>query len=135
MALHYANALSVERYQKTLTELTAAQRAGLEAEVRLELKSNRYDANTKILAVNPAFQDWFIKQPSIWVHYFSDPALNGGLRVKAISDPTELKNLSAFVAWTAWASVTNRPESKNTYTNNFPFDALAGNTAPADALF
>ena len=134
LALHYADALSIERYQTPLAQLTATQRAGLEAEVRLELKSNRYDANTKTLAVNAAFQDWFMKQPSVWVHYFSDPALNGGLRVKAISDPTELNNLSAFVAWTAWASVTNRPESKNTYTNNFPFDALAGNTAPADAL-
>ncbi len=134
LAVHYANSLSIERYQLPLADLTVGQRAGLEAEVRLELKSNRYDDKTKILAVNPAFQEWFMQQPSVWAHYFSDPALNGGLSVNAISDPTELNNLSAFVAWTAWASVTNRPESNNTYTNNFPFDSLAGNTAPADAL-
>ena len=70
LALHYANALSIERYQTPLAQLTATQRAGLEAEVRLELKSNRYDANTKTLAVNAAFQDWFMKQPRVWVHYF-----------------------------------------------------------------
>ena len=134
LAIHNANSLSVERYQLPLADLTVSQRAGLEAEVRLELKSNHYDAKTRTLAVNAAFQDWFMLQPKVWEHYFSDPALNGGLRVKSISDPTELKNLSAFVAWTAWASVTNRPKSNNTYTNNFPFDSLAGNTAPSDAL-
>lgn len=134
LAVHYANSLSIERYQLPLADLTVGQRTGLEAEVKLELKSNRYDAKTKILAVNPAFQDWFMQQPSVWAHYFSNPALNGGLSVNAISDPAELNNLSAFVAWTAWASVTNRPDSNNTYTNNFPFDSLAGNTAPADAL-
>ncbi|HEY0562044.1 MAG TPA: cbb3-type cytochrome c oxidase subunit I, partial [Methylophilus sp.] len=134
LSVHYANSLSIERYRLPLTGLTAGQRAGLEAEIRLELKSNRYDVKTKTLVVNPAFKDWFAQQPSVWVQYFSNPALNGGLSVKTISDPAELNNLSAFVAWTAWASVTNRPDSNNTYTNNFPFDSLAGNTAPADAL-
>lgn len=134
LAIHNANSLSAERYQLPLADLTVAQRAGLEVEVRLELKNNRYDATTRTLAVNSSYQDWFMQQSEVWEQYFSDPALNGGLRVKAISNPAEFKNLSAFVAWTAWASVTNRPESNNTYTNNFPFDSLAGNTAPADAL-
>ena len=134
LALHHSATLSMQRYHLPLENLTAAQRAGVEAEVRIELKHNRYNAKTKILTVYPAFEDWFIQQPSVWTKYFSDSASNGGLRVKTISDPTELKHLSAFVAWTAWASVTNRPEKTSTYTNNFPFDPLAGNTASADAV-
>lgn len=134
LAVHYATSLSMQRYQRPLESLTATERAGVEAEARIELKHNRYNVKTRTLAVEPAFEDWFIQQPRVWIEYFSSSEVNGGLRVKTISDSTELKNLSAFVAWTAWASVTNRPESTNTYTNNFPFDPLAGNTAPADAL-
>ena len=134
LALHHAATLSIQRYQLPLENLTAAQRAGIEAEVRVELKSNRYDAKTKTLAVEPAFEDWFFQQPSVWTEYFSDSAKNGGLRANTTTDPTELKHLSAFVAWTAWASVTNRPGKTSTYTNNFPFDPLAGNTVSTDAI-
>lgn len=134
LALHHAATLSMQRYQLPLESLSATQRAGVEAEVALELKNNRYNAKTKVLAVDLAFEDWFNLQPSVWTDYFSDSAGNGGLQVKMISDPTELNHLSAFVAWTAWASVTNRPGKTSTYTNNFPYDPLAGNTAPADAL-
>ncbi|MGZ8269961.1 MAG: nitric-oxide reductase large subunit, partial [Methylophilus sp.] len=134
LALHHAATLSMQRYQLPLESLSAAQRAGVEAEVALGLKNNRYNAKTKVLTVDLAFEDWFILQPSVWTDYFSDSAGNGGLQVKMISDPTELNHLSAFVAWTAWASVTNRPGKTSTYTNNFPYDPLAGNTAPADAL-
>lgn len=134
LALHHSTTLSKQRYQLPLENLTAAQRAGVEAEVRIELKHNRYNANTKVLTVEPAFEDWFIQQPSVWAKYFSNAAGNGGLRAKTISDTTELKHLSAFVAWTAWSSVTNRPGKTTTYTNNFPFDPVAGNTAAADAV-
>ena len=134
LAIHHSTTLSKQRYQLPLESLTAAQRAGVEAEVRIQLKHNRYNAHTKILTVEPAFEDWFIQQPSVWIKYFSNSASNGGLRAKAISESTELKHLSAFVAWTAWASVTNRPDKTSTYTNNFPFDPLAGNTAAADAV-
>lgn len=133
-ALHHAATLSIQHYQLPLESLTASQRAGVEAEMRIGLKNNRYDAKIKTLVVTPDFADWFTQQPSIWTKYFSDPAGNGGLRVNLISDTTELKHLSAFIAWTAWASVTNRPGKTSTYTNNFPYDPIAGNTVAADAI-
>lgn len=134
LALHLSASLAQQRYQLAIENLTATQRAGLEAEVRTELKLNRYNAKTKILTVEPAFANWFLLQPDVWTQYFSDSSGNGGLAVKTISDATELKHLSAFVAWTAWASVSNRPGKSSTYTNNFPFDPLAGNTPAADAV-
>jgi nitric oxide reductase subunit B len=134
LALHSATSLAQQRYSSALDSLTPAQRAIVEAEVRSELKQNRYDPQTKVLAVGPAFEDWFRHQPSVWIEYFSTPVNNGGLRADTISDPDELKQLSAFVAWTAWASVANRPGTTHSYTNNFPYDPVAGNTPTADAV-
>ena len=134
LALHGATSLAQQRYGLTPDKLTTAQRAIVEAEVRTELKQNRYDPKTDVLAVDPAFVDWFRNQPEVWKEYFSTPARNGGLSAKTISDSIELKRLSAFVAWTAWASVATRPGTTHSYTNNFPYDPVAGNTPTADAV-
>ena len=134
LARHAAASIARERHGQALDSLPPAQRAMVEAEVRVELKLNRYDPPTRTLTVGPAFQDWFQHQPAAWTAYFSDPAKSGGLRKAAISDPTELKQLSAFVAWTAWASVAQRPGTPHSYTNNFPFDPVAGNTPTSDAV-
>ena len=134
LTLYSAASIAEQRYGRPLDRLTLAQRAIVEAEVRTELKQNRYDPQTRVLAVGTAYEDWFAHQISEWNQYFSDPARNGGLRARTISDPGELKQLSAFVAWTAWASVANRPGTTHSYTNNFPFDPVAGNTPTADAV-
>ena len=134
LALHSANHIAQQRHASVLDRLTPAQRAGIEAEVRTELKRNRFDPQTATLTVEPAFADWFKQQPGAWSDYFSSPVGNGGLSVKTISDPADLRQLSAFVAWTAWASVVTRPGTAHSYTNNFPFDPVAGNTPTADAV-
>ena len=51
-----------------------------------------------------------------------------------IDNPLELRQLTAFFAWTAWASVANRPDKPYSYTNNFPYDPLVGNVATTDTL-
>ena len=134
LALAHVARVAQERFGRPPDGLTPAQRAGIEAEVRTELKRNRYDPQTGVLAVAPAFADWFGQQPGVWKDYFSSPTRNGGLSARTISDPTELRQLSAFVAWTAWASVVTRPGTAHSYTNNFPFDPVAGNTPTADAV-
>lgn len=134
LALYTAKVIAQQRYGMPLSSVTAVQRAMVEAEVRADLKQNRYDAQTGVLVEGPTYADWFLQQNSAWKEYFSSPARNRGLNAGTISDPTELKQLSAFVAWAAWASVANRPGTTGSYTNNFPFDPVAGNTPTADAV-
>ena len=134
LALHAATSVARQRYGRPPDGLTPAQRAIVEAQVRTELKQNRYDPRTGRLAVGSAYEEWFRHQTSVWNEYFSSPLRNGALKVRAISNPFELKQLSAFVAWTAWASVATRPGTTHSYTNNFPFDPVAGNTPTADAV-
>jgi len=134
LALYSATSIAQQRFGLPLEGLMPVQRAMIEAEVRTELKRNRYDAQTGILGVELAYADWFKNQAGAWNVYFSSPLRNGGLSRGAIGDPAELKQLSAFVAWTAWASVANRPGTTHSYTNNFPYDPVAGNTPTADAV-
>ncbi|MDE2179837.1 MAG: cbb3-type cytochrome c oxidase subunit I [candidate division NC10 bacterium] len=98
------------------------------------LKQNRYDPQTGTLTFTEAEAATFEKQVARWRAYFAEPIGSGGLPAQYITDPTELRQLTAFFAWTAWASVANRPGKPYSYTNNFPYEPLAGNTLTADAI-
>ena len=134
LALHNASHMALRQSNAAIDSLPPAKRAAIEAEVRTALKENRYDAQTKVLTVGADYAAWFESRPAAWVDYFSDPKKNGGLRAKTITDPTELRQLSAFVAWTSWAAAATRPGANHSYTNNFPYDPLAGNTPSTDAV-
>ena len=98
------------------------------------LKQNHYDPQTGILTFTEAEAATFEKQVARWTAYFAEPTSSTGLPAKYITDPVELRRLTAFFAWTAWASVANRPGKLYSYTNNFPYEPLAGNTLTADAV-
>jgi nitric oxide reductase subunit B len=98
------------------------------------LKENRYDPRTKVLRFTNVEEASFRKQITKWAVHFSQPANDGGLPAHYITDTEELRQLTAFFAWTAWASVADRPGKPYSYTNNFPYDPAVGNTATGDAV-
>ena len=51
-----------------------------------------------------------------------------------IKDPAELKALTAYFGWAAWATCTNRPGRDYSYTNNWPYEPLVGNTPTPPSL-
>ena len=134
LALDTAEARAQILYGKGLSLLTAEEKAAVYAEVRQSLKENRYSPDTGRLPLTPPEVATYNRQIAKWKAYFSDPSFNRGLSKGLISDPKELQQLTAFFAWTAWASVTNRPGKSHTYTNNFPYDPMAGNTPSRDAF-
>ena len=98
------------------------------------LKENRYDPSSEKLTLLPGGAEFFDQAVAYWTRYFIDPGGNGGLAANAIADPLELRALTAFFAWTAWVSVADRPGSSHSYTNNFPYDPLAGNRPTGAAV-
>src|SRR6516225_3963011 len=102
--------------------------------VALDLKANRYDPQSRTLALPAGAAESFNGLVEYWTRYFDKPERNGGLARETVSDPRELHQLTAFFAWTAWASAALRPGTSHSYTNNFPYDPLAGNTPTAGAL-
>jgi nitric oxide reductase subunit B len=127
-------ALSNQLYAKAPNALTPDEQAVVQAQVAESLKQNRYDAASHTLTFTDEEALSFQKQIAQWTDYFSKPTNDAGLETAFISDPQELRQLTAFFAWAAWASVANRPGKPYSYTNNFPYDPLVGNQATTDAL-
>ena len=134
LAIHIGQALAMRRHGTSLNALAPEDRAAVETLVRATLKENRYDPASAVLTYTDGEAESYRLQIDEWASYFSNPAENGGLPAGFIRPGDELRQLTAFFAWTAWASVTNRPGESTTYTNNFPYDPLAGNVPSGRAV-
>ncbi len=126
--------ISEQNYGKDEQALTTTEQNTVNAQVQQLLKENRYDPQSQILGFTKPEALSYERQLKKWTEYFSHPINNAGLPVKYINNPEELQQLTAFFAWTAWASVVNRPGKSFTYTNNFPYDSSIGNTPTSDAI-
>jgi nitric oxide reductase subunit B len=134
LAIDGSEALAKQNYDRSASSLTAVEKAAIAAEIQEVLKQNRYDPKNETLIFTPSEATSYRNQIPKWRAYFSQPALNRGLLVRHIKDPREIEQLTAFFAWTAWASVANRPGKSYSYTNNFPYDPAAGNRPTSDAI-
>jgi nitric oxide reductase subunit B len=121
-------------YNRAFNNLTPVERTSVSAEVQRQLKENRYDAQSQTLTFTQLEATSYQNQIQKWTEYFSRPEGNGGLPPKYLTDSGELHQLTTFFAWTAWATVANRPGRAYSYTNNFPYDPAAGNTPPSSAV-
>jgi nitric oxide reductase subunit B len=145
-ALHWmTDVMRAERSDGQYASLAIGQKGGIDAEIAAELKQNRYDERTGTLIFTAG-------QTKAWeeiVRRYTDVFTNGrperSLQPNSLLPPGEggddrklsaeaSRQMAAFATWTSWLSVTKRPEAAHSYTNNWPYDAAAGNTATAGAL-
>ena len=134
LGLTAADTFAQQQSGQSYAALDAAGRAGVEAQVALLLKLNRYDDLNGVLTYTQPEVNAFQLQQVSWTNYFANPGTDAGLQAGLINDPQEIRQLTAFFAWSAWASVANRPGRDYSYTNNFPYDPLVGNKASTDAV-
>lgn len=110
------------------------QRA-LESQVEDELHSNTYDKSSNAVTLNAA-QIFAIQYLN---GYYKRMFTDGGFLeafhpVNYISDPQQLRALSAFFYWGSWVASADRPGEKYSYTSNWPYDPAAGNTPPSSLM-
>jgi len=139
---YYAQASFNQDYE----QLTVEQQAGIAEKVKQEIRVNRYDEEADVLTLTDAqvyalkvVEDYYKAQfidgevlalPNDMIQEShmpdSDRAyVNAGDQVTQMAD---------FYFWTAWLSSTERPGQDHTYTNNWPYDADAGNESSYSAL-
>ena len=98
------------------------------------LRNNRYSSETGELVFTneqvAAFED--IKQ--YYAEFYGADTTEHGLLPSKITDPEEIHALTAFYAWTAWASAAERPGHDYSYTNNWPSEPRVDNTPTADII-
>ncbi|MFP5213599.1 MAG: nitric-oxide reductase large subunit [Acidobacteriota bacterium] len=134
LALDARESLARDLYRRDWEQLGDLEHGAVEEALRKLLRANRYEEKTRTLIFTRAEVESFQKQIGKWTGYFSGPSVNGGLPMKYIDNPEELRSLVSFFAWSAWVSVAARPGELYSYTNNFPYDPLVGNTPTSDAL-
>ncbi len=98
------------------------------------LSANRYNPATRTLAFTSYEAASFQAQQEYWRGHFASSETSRGLPASAISNAQELRQLTAFFAWAAWASAAHVPGTDHSYTNNFPYDLQADNGPSADSL-
>lgn len=125
--LHRAALIAIDHYGGSSSE--AARQ-----ETVFDFKTNRFDGATGVLTYSEAQAEAFEKLAAHYRDFLGAPATQYGLRPSAITDPREIRQLTAFFSWSAWASSTLRPNLPYSYTNNWPPEPLVANHATADAI-
>jgi nitric oxide reductase subunit B len=125
--------IAAEKYGKPFAQLSPDQQIVASAEARRVLKQNRYEPASRTLLYTPGEVAAFHSQIVEWSDYFTKQGDAPGLPASYIKDSTELKPLTAFFAWAAWAASANRPGKDYSYTNNWPYEPLVGNRPSTEA--
>ncbi|MBT4519010.1 MAG: nitric-oxide reductase large subunit [Halieaceae bacterium] len=127
-------------YNASFSTLSKSQQAALEQELRSDIRPNRYDSESGVITVSPRRGAAIEVVMQHYVSLFGDSLATQQLREDyAMKDNTlstveRREHLSAFIFWTAWAAVTERPDSDYTYTHNWPYDEQVGNKMTASLM-
>ncbi|MBJ6748900.1 nitric-oxide reductase large subunit [Geomonas anaerohicana] len=111
--------------------LSAAEAA---AKVRTELKENSYAPDAGLLTFTPARARAHTELIDYYRGWFGPTQVQQGLQRPYLSDPEEIRKLTAYFSWAAWASTAQRPGTDHSYTNNWPPDELSGNRPTSGIL-
>src|SRR5262245_52383580 len=139
-ALDWLNRDALDRHGLTYAELGTDDQAAAVARLTPRIRANTFDKgiNSVIVPIERA-----AAMKTVAAHYIAlfgdDQALHElrkayAMKERTVFDPEHRRALTAFVWWSAWAAVTERPGTKVTYTNNWPHEPLVGNTPPSHLL-
>lgn len=118
------------------SQLAEDSQAAFVARLQPRIRKNTYDPASDTVTVP---EDRAVAMAQVAAHYESlfsnDPQTLELRKAYAMKDNTVLTSehrhaLTAFIWWSAWSAVTERPGKDITYTNNWPHDSLVGNEPP-----
>ena len=125
--------IATEQYGKVFAQLSPDEQSVASARTITVLKENRYEPASRTLRLSAGEVAAYRTQLREWNNYFTRKDAAPGLPANYIQNPGELKALTAYFAWAAWATTANRPGKDYSYTNNWPYEPLAGNRPSTEA--
>ena len=97
-------------------------------------KTNRYDPATGTLEFTVAQGEAFESLQKHYSDFFGTPNTKYGLRPNQVTDPAQIRQLTAYFCWSAWVASALRPGRDYSYTNNWPPEPLVGNHPTAATI-
>lgn len=141
-AVALLEAAAQDDFGTAFAELDETDQEVLKAKMRVAIRTNRYEQATGTLRVTTERASAIA---SVTKHYASvfqaqDNAASRQIReqyafsTKVDISDSELHALAGFFFWTSWSAVTERPNTDISYTSNWPYEPLVGNTPSASLL-
>jgi nitric oxide reductase subunit B len=135
----YLGADYTAEYLRMATDDVAAQMkaqavADPRNQVVSEFRTNRYDQATHTLVFTDQQAKAFGNIERHYADYFGANSTKYGLLPKLITDKSDIHDLTAFFAWTAWAAAAERPGHNYSYTNNWPAEQRVDNGPTAQLI-
>jgi len=127
-------------YGREYAKLDASQKGAVGAIVKQDLRRNTYDAATNVLTLTPERAAAIGKVQEHYTGLFGNEPRLEHLRERyamgenLLPRAEDRKALSAFFFWSAWSTVTDRPNEPGlSYTSNWPHEPAVGNTLTGTA--
>jgi len=112
-----------------------------EALVQQQMRSNTYDEATDQVSLSPLRAQAIGEVSSHYQQLFQGSTDSALILREQYAFPLhstlgleDANALCAFFFWSAWSAVTNRPDDDISYTSNWPYDPLVGNTPSAGII-
>jgi nitric oxide reductase subunit B len=125
---------SVAETGETFEKQGAENQARLRGRLEELMRTNRFDEATRTLTLEPVRARAFRKNQEHYESVFRDGVEAYAIPPGSITDPDRLQDLAAFIFWTSWSAVTNRPGETISYTQNWPHEPLVGNRPTGEAV-
>ncbi|MFN4162615.1 MAG: nitric-oxide reductase large subunit, partial [Stenotrophomonas sp.] len=126
---------------QSYASLDPGEQAKVQAAVKPLVRANTYDPDKDEIVVSDQRARAISAVAAHYESLFSnDPATHAlrvgyAMREGTVPDADNRRAMTAFFFWTAWAAGTDRPgETHRTYTNNWPYEPLTGNTPTSDTF-
>lgn len=117
--------------------VTQIDQDAIAARVTREVHQNTYNEQANRIVLNDAQVYAFEELTTHYTRVFTDPTYSEKFSkfvTNYISDPADLRALTAYFFWGGWASAANRPGETYSYSHNWPYDPQAGNNPTMPTL-
>ncbi len=139
-AVFMLNEFSQKDYRKNYDDLNAEQQAAMKIRLQNDVRKNTYNKAADIITISKERQAAIDYLCNYYKGLFTNAPEFDQLRKdyaipkNSIQSAERMQQMSAFFFWATWATVTERPGAKVSYTHNWPSEELVGNIATRDLL-
>ena len=124
---------AIDDFGDDYASLPPEKQASLRQRLKIELRTNTYDAESGDLVVSATRAKAIAAVGEHFTKLFGDDESLADLRDAYAIPPNSLntserkEKLNSFFFWASWVCSTNRPGKEITYTNNWPAESLIDN--------
>ncbi|WP_372884396.1 nitric-oxide reductase large subunit [Shimia sp.] len=137
-ALHYTYLGMIDHYEAALAAggpIDEADRDAVAARVRRELHRNTWDEASGTITLSEGQVAAFETVATHFSRMFTDPDYPELFQTGYLTDPAQIRDLSAYFFWGGWVAAAHRPGESYSYTHNWPYDPEVGNGPTPAVVF